>query len=191
MGSFSNSHLIEGIIEKRRAVIQFMYEDYFPYILAMVEKNSGTIQDAQDIFQDGLVALYLRCRDRELLLNCSLRSYFYAICKNLWLQRLERKYRMVFQPDLIIHEREERYRLQETLTSEKRLARYRLFWKHLKGLPEDCQKVLMMYMDRIPYKKVAEILGFVDENYAKMKKYHCKKALIRRIRRDPELPNCI
>ncbi|MBN1197861.1 MAG: hypothetical protein JXA23_00820, partial [Bacteroidales bacterium] len=109
MGSFSDKKLIEGIIKKRRGTIHFMYRDYFPLILALVEKNSGNFQDAEDIFQDALVALYLRCRNKELVLSCSLRSYFYSICQNLWLQRLERKYKVMYQPDLIVNEHAEKY----------------------------------------------------------------------------------
>jgi RNA polymerase sigma factor (sigma-70 family) len=191
MGPFSDTKLIDGIINKRRGAIQFIYKDYFPLILALIEKNSGTYQDAEDIFQDGLVALYLRCRAQELILDCSLRSYFYSICRNLWLQRLERKHRLVFQPDLLVNEREEKYRVKESVTSEMKLARYRIFWKHFYGLPEDCQKVIMMYFDKIPFKKIAKKLGYKNEDYAKVRKYHCRKLLTKRIKKDPEYPNCI
>lgn len=191
MGPFSDSTIIDGIIKKRRAVIHFMYKDYFPLILALVEKNSGTFQDAEDIFQDGLVAIYLRCRDRELLLNCTLRSYFYAVCRNLWLQRLERKYKVLYNSDLVLKECDETYNVKDNLVREQKLARHRIFWKHFRELPEDCQKVLMMYMDKVPFRQVASKLGFTDEHSAKMRKYLCKKLIRRRIIQDPEYPNCI
>lgn len=190
MGPFSDSTLIEGIINKRHAVIHFMYRDYFPLIVALIEKNSGTYQDAEDIFQDGLVALYLRCRDKELVLNCSLRSYFYSICRNIWLQRLEKKQRLIYQPDLLVHESEEKYQSKDVITREQKLVRYRVFWRHFNQLPPDCQKVLLMYFDKIPFRDVAEKLGFTDENYAKVRKYLCKKLLRKRILKDPEYPNC-
>ncbi|MFH1295726.1 MAG: sigma-70 family RNA polymerase sigma factor [Bacteroidota bacterium] len=191
MRPFSDAKIIDGIRKKQREVIHFMYKDYFPLILALVEKSSDTYQDAEDIFQDGLVALYLRCRDRELVLTCALRSYFYSICKNLWLQRLERKYRLVYKPDLLVNECEAKYEGKEGPTREQKLARHRVFWRHFNALPEDCQKVLLMYMDKVPCRKVAETLGFTDENYAKVRKYHCKKLLRKRIKRDPEYLICI
>jgi len=191
MGPFSDAKIIDGIRKKRREVIHFMYNDYFPLILALVEKSSGTYQDAEDIFQDGLVALYLRCRDRELVLSCALRSYFYSICKNLWLQRLERKYRLVYKPELLVNECEEKYGEKEGPTREQKLARHRVFWRHFKALPEDCQQVLLLYIDRVPFREVAERLGFTDENYAKVRKYMCKKLLRNRIKKDPEYEICI
>jgi RNA polymerase sigma factor (sigma-70 family) len=191
MGPFSDSKLIDGIIKKKRAVIFFMYKDYFPLILALIEKNSGTLQDAEDIFQDGMVALYIRCRERELVLNCTLRSYFYSICRNLWLQRLERKHRLVFQPDLLVNEHEEKYNVKDSLTREVKLTRHRVFWRHFKRLPEDCQNILLMHFDKVPFKEVAKKLGFSNENHVKVRKYLCKKLLIKRVKKDPEYPNCI
>ena len=191
MGPFSDAKIIDGIRKKRREVIHFMYRDYFPLILALIEKNSGTCQDAEDIFQDGLVALYLRCRDRELVLNCALRSYFYSICKNLWLQRLERKHRLVYYADLLVNDNEENYIGKEHLTREQKLARHRVFWRHFNELPDDCRKVLLMYIEKVPFREVAEKLGFTDENYAKVRKYLCKKLLQNRIKKDPEYPYCI
>jgi len=191
MTGYSDEKIIDGIISKNRLVINFMYRDYFPLIRSLIEKNSGTRQDAEDVFQDGLEALFIRCRERELVLNCALRSYFYAICRNIWLQRLERKYRLVYHPDLLVNDSEERYIGRESLTKEQKLARHKIFWKHFNQLPVDCRQILQMYIDRVPCKKVAEIFGFTDENYAKVRKYLCKQLLRKRIKRDPEFPNCI
>ncbi|MFH1160416.1 MAG: sigma-70 family RNA polymerase sigma factor [bacterium] len=191
MVRYSDAKIIEGIRKKKSGCLNFVYKDYFPLILAFVEKNSGTLQDAQDVFQDGLMALYLRCRDRELTLNCALRTYFYSVCRNLWLQRLERKYRILYWADLTVHEPEEGYEGKDGLTKEQKLARHRIFWKHFNQLPDDCQMILMMYMDKIPCKNVAETLGFTDENYAKVRKYLCKNLLRKRVKRDPEYQTCI
>jgi len=191
MVRYSDDKIIEGIRNKKRDCLKFVYKDFFPLILAFVEKNSGTLQDAQDVFQDGLVALYLRCRDRELTLNCALRTYFYSVCRNLWLQRLERKFRILYWADLSVNEPGEDYLGKDELTKEQKLARHRVFWKHFKRLPADCQKILMMYMDKVPCKEVAESLDFPDENYAKVRKYLCKNLLRKRVKHDPEYQSCI
>lgn len=191
MRPLSDEKIIEGIINKQPEVIHFMYKDYFPLILVMIEKHSGTLEDAQDVFQDGQMALFLRCRDKELILNCALRTYFYSICRHIWLQRLEKKQRMLYQPDLLVNENSEKYITRESITKEQKLERNRLFWKHFKELPDDCQNVLLMYFDKVPFRVVAEKLGFTDENYAKVRKYLCKKLLRKRIKQDPDFINCI
>jgi len=191
MRPLSDEKIIEGIINKRPEVIHFMYKDYFPLIQVMIEKHSGTLEDAQDVFQDGQMALFLRCRDRELILNCALRTYFYSICRNIWLQRLEKKQKILYQPDLLVNENSEKYIARDSITKEQKLERNRLFWKHFKELPDDCQNVLLMYFDKVPFRVVAEELGFTDENYAKVRKYLCKKLLRKRIKQDPDFINCI
>ena len=191
MKLYSDSKIIDGIRKSKRGVIVFMYKDYFPLIRAMIKKNSGTPQDAEDVFQDGLEALYLRCRDQELVLSCALRSYFYSICRNIWLQRLERKHRLAYYPDLMVNDSEEKYFGKDSLTKEQKLARDTLFWKYFNQLPENCQQILWMYIEKVPCKKVAEKLGFTDENYAKVRKYLCVKLLRKRIMKDPEYLTCI
>lgn len=187
---YSDEKILEGIRKKDRGVIHFVYSKYFASIRSLVDKNSGSIQDAEDLFQDGLVALYQRCRSRELNLNCSLKSYFYAICQNLWLQRLERKFRIVYYANMYINDHQEKYVGREGLTKENKLERHRLFYVHFERLPEDCKKILTMHMDKIPYKKVAEILGYTNDSYAKVRKYVCVNRLKNWIVNDPDFPNC-
>jgi len=89
----------------------------------------------------------------------------------------------------MVHDHEERYNAEHGSTKEEELARERIFYKHFSQLPEDCRKVLRMYMDKVPLKKIAEAVGFRDENYAKVRKYLCKKLLIKRIVKDPDYIN--
>ncbi len=191
MTLYSDSKIIDGIRESNHGVINFLYKDYRPLVRAFVRKNSGTIQDADDVFQDGLEALYLRCRDQELILTCALRSYFYSVCRNIWFQRLERKQRLTYYPDLMVNDSSEKYDGRDSLTKEQKLARHALFWKCFKTLPENCQQILLMYIDKVPCKKVAEKLGFTGENYAKVRKSMCVKLFQKRIMKDPEYLNCI
>ena len=191
MRHYSDSKIIDGIRKGKSGVIEFMYKDYFPLIRGMIMKNSGSTQDAEDIFHDGLEALYLRCRDQELVLSCALRSYFYSICQNIWFQRLARKHRLTYMPSLVVNDYEEKYAGRESLTKEQKLARDAMFWKYLKTLPENCQQVLMMYMDKVPCKKVTEILKFKNENYARVRKHLCIKLLRKRILRDPDYLNLL
>jgi len=181
---------MDGIIRNHRGVIHFLYKDYFPLIQDLIENHAGNLQDAEDIFQDGMVLLYLQIRDRKLVLRCALRTYFFAICQNLWRQRLERKYRLVYVGSSVMNECGEQYLGKDYIAQEQELARQRLFWKYFNQLPEDCRKILQMYIDRIPFREVTQSLRLTDENYAKVRKYLCKKLLINRIRKDPDFPNC-
>lgn len=65
-----------------------LYSSYYPTIQRFILKNNGTIEDAQDIFQDMILVLIKKLDKDNFELTASLKTYIYAICKNLWYKRL-------------------------------------------------------------------------------------------------------
>ena len=61
----------------------------------------------------------------------------------------------------------------------------RLYHLHFLTLPEECQKLLMYFINKTPLKAIARIMGFKDTRYAKQRKYLCKNMLRKRIMNDP------
>ncbi len=58
MNYFSDDAILNGLKEKRADSIRYLYREYFPLAKSIVEKNSGSYQDAEDVFQDGIIVLY-------------------------------------------------------------------------------------------------------------------------------------
>jgi len=184
---YSDETIINGLRQKETACIKVLYKEFFPIVRSIVERNSGNHQDAEDVFQDGLIVLYKRVNSPSFTLYCSLKTYFYAICKNIWLQRLERKYRLLYQADFEVHEDKGEYSVEAHQLKEQNLEKMRLYQHHFLTLPQDCQSLLTLFFRKIPLKEIAKILGLKDEVYAKTRKYLCKNMLRRRILNDP---NC-
>jgi len=183
----SDDTIIKGLREKESSSIKILYKEYFPLIRSIVQRNSGNFQDAEDVFQDGLIVLFRRVQVPSFTLQCSLKTYFYAVCKNIWLQRLERKYRLLYQADLEVHEDMEAYSADSNNLKEKNLEKMRLYQHHFLSLPQDCQSLLTLFFRKIPLKEISVILGLKDEAYTKTRKYLCKNMLRRKIFNDP---NC-
>jgi RNA polymerase sigma factor (sigma-70 family) len=163
-----------------------MYKTYFPLIQVYIQRNSGSFEDAEDVFQDGMMALFDRSRDNTFCLNAGLQTYFFAICRNIWLQRLERKGRLQYRGELMVLEKEVKYSRGSDEEKEDNLARQRLFYRHFSNIPKDCQKILKLFFQKVPVREIACEMGFKDENYTKVRKYLCKNMLRKRILRDPE-----
>jgi RNA polymerase sigma factor (sigma-70 family) len=140
----------------------------------------------EDLFQDTLVALYIKCSAEPFRLACSLKTYFVAISRNLWLQRLESKYRLLYQAEYEVNESRENYFTGASEQEEEEVELDRLFYKNLLLLPNDCRRLLQLYCLKIPYKEIARMMKYKDEVYVKTRKYSCKKLLRRRIMNDPE-----
>lgn len=181
----SDTSLIQGLRQKKSESIRTLYKEFFPVIRSIVERNSGNRQDSEDVFHDGLIVLYMRSQNKTFTLKSSLKTYFYAICRNLWLQRLERKYRLLYQADFEIHENSEEYATDDQYVREEQLEKMRLYHQHFFNLPLDCQALLKLFFRKVPLKEIAKVLGFKDENYAKTRKYMCKNMLRKKILNDP------
>jgi RNA polymerase sigma factor (sigma-70 family) len=149
-------------------------------------KNSGNEQDAEDLLQDAIVVLYKQCQVEPFLLQCSLKTYFIGICKNLWMQRLDYKFKLLYQADYSVHEPREKYYMEDQELQYEDLARQRLLYKHLMLLPIDCRHLLQLYLLKISYGEIAKLLKYKDEAYVKTRKYMCKNILRKKIMNDPE-----
>jgi RNA polymerase sigma factor (sigma-70 family) len=187
---FSDNAVLQGLKEKRTDCIRFMYKEFFPLVNALVKKNSGNYQDAEDVFQDGLVVLFSKSREGKISLTCSLKTYFYGICRNIWMQRLDRKWRLLYL-DNMANETEESYDSGFSDIDEIRLEKTRLYQLHFLNLPSDCQKILRLFLKKIPFREIAGTLGFRDDQAVKTRKYLCKNLLRKRILRDPKCKNLV
>lgn len=181
---FSDEALLKGLKNRRTECIRHLYNEFFPVTRSIVEKNSGNLEDAEDVFQDVLIILFEKVRSDSLSLHCSLKTYFYSICKNIWMQRLDRKWRLLYQDELV-QEPVEEYGQETSPVNEETLERKRLYHRHFNTLPMDCQEIIRMFIDQVPFKEVAAKMGFKSEAYAKTRKYLCKNMLRKKIMNDP------
>lgn len=173
---------VNGIIRRDRVVIALIYRDYFPLVRKLVMSNSGTTEDAEDVFQDALVIVYRKLTLEDLVLRCSFKTYFYAICKNLWLQRLQGRKKMLPEKgDLWEQDATPSFEEEELRQMEK----YNLLQKHLLDLSGDCRHILEMFYNKVPLAEIAQKLGLSSVDYAKYRKYQCKEILKRKIMNDP------
>ena len=100
------------------------------------------------------------------------------------MQRLDRKWRLLYQDELV-QEPSEEYDPLAFSVNEEKLEKTRLYQHHFISLPEDCQKIIKMFLDQIPFKEIAVKMGFKNEAYAKTRKYLCKNMLRKIILKDP------
>ena len=138
------------------------------YVLPSVKKyitaNSGTTDDAKDIFQDALVILYKKAQTENFTLSVPLKTYLQAIVKNLWLQELRRRNKMPFDPEPsdivdVAPEEEKDFNLAT--------AAFNL-------LGEKCRQLLILfYFKKKSFREIASALAFGDEKTAKNQKYRC------------------
>ncbi|MGE5423954.1 MAG: RNA polymerase sigma factor [Syntrophothermus sp.] len=185
---FSDAALLQGLKERKSDSLKQLYREFHPIAKSIVERNSGSRQDVEDVFQDSIIILYQKIAKNDVKINCSLKTFFYSICRNIWKQRLDRKWRLVYQDDMV-NEPAGEYEIDAFRAEEKKLEKLRILYTHLEALPVDCQTIITLFMGGMPLKEIARITGLKDDNYVKTRKYLCKNMLRKKIIRDPQFKN--
>ena len=182
----SEDALIEGIRQHDNSVLQYIYKKYFETIRNLIKKNNGNDEDAQDIFQEAIIIIYKKIKEEKLELSCSLSTYLYSVRRLLWLKQLEKK-RIRGET---FGNGEEIAEISSGIGSNfEKNDEYKLYQYHFNKLNKDCQKVLRLFLEKVPLREIAEIMGYKTEQYAKKRKFECKKKLVDSIKNDLTLRN--
>ncbi len=174
--------LIEGIRNQDKTVLKSLYADYFPTIKRLVIDNNGTEQDAKDVFQEGIIIIYRKIKEGTFELTSSFKSYIYSVCRFIWIKQLSKNKENAEQQNVYLE-----YEGISDISNDEyqKNEEYKLYQYHFKRLGKDCQKLLQLYLMKVPLKEIAEELGIDSMQYIKRKKYKCKEQLVRYIKSDP------
>jgi len=181
---YSDEAIVEGLRLRKDNIIRYVYREFYSMARHLIVNNSGNDQDAEDVFQDALVIVYKRIITDDLTLNSSFKTFFYSVCRNIWLQRLEKlknqNHEFVdFETITELHEP------PNDEINEIENKKQKLYQLHFLNLSEDCQKILQLFLKKISLREIASIMGYKSENTAKTRKFNCKEELKMRILNDP------
>ena len=118
-----------------------LYREYYPMICSYIKTNSGNDDDAADIFQDALIVLYDKVREPYFQLTCSIKTFIYSICRNLWLKKLARNKKQINLKETL-PTIELPPNIAEILETNEQAA---LVAKLLKEIGEDARQILIYY----------------------------------------------
>ena len=162
-----DNEIFERICKGDEKTLEYLYKKYYRMMTKMVISNSGTEQEAKDIYQDALVVFWQKAVSGKLVLTSKISTYIYSICQNLWRKELDRKRRLS-------HEEKDSIEY----TEHDKQERAKIINQCINHLGETCRRILMYYyFDGLSMQDIADQLGFANTNTAKTKKYKCKKKL--------------
>jgi len=175
--------LIDGIKNKDSKTLNFLYKKYFSLVRSFVLNNNGTTDDAKDVFQEAVIAIFRYSQNENFELKCSFETFLYSICRTIWLNNL-RNQRVHLNKineisEFIIFSSSTNEMIEESLE-------YKLYQKHFQRLSEECKKLLQLFFDKVSYAEIAKLLGYSSVGFVKKKKFNCKEFLMKSIKNDPE-----
>jgi len=168
----NESDLIIRIRSGENAACELVYQFCYPSIEALVTNNSGTIDDAKDIFQESLIVLLDNVKQPDFRLTASLKTYLYAIAKNLWFKRLRTVRNVSVVEENVLEGFCEptnlRIEIKEDESLEEKISRW------LNKITQHCRNLLSsIFINNEPMDKIMKRLGYKTKHSADNQKYKC------------------
>lgn len=179
-----DKEVVAGIVSGDRSsinnVFRYLYNAHYLAIVKFVVANKGTESDAADNFQQSLLVLFDQIKTGRFKGKSSIKTYLYAINRNLWLKELLKKNHenssLEQLPDMVA----DSGNFEEAINfSTKKLTLSYL----LEQLGDGCKQVLTdFYYRGLSIKEIADNFSLSNEDSAKNKKYRCMKKLMDLVR---------
>lgn len=146
----------------REAFFTALYKKAFPAVARHVARMDGTIDEAQDIFQDALVIYYEKLRSAPANIRVSEKAYLLGIAKHLWNHAYKTGSRNQPLNDADFEA------IADEQPASKRLMHY------LETAGQKCMELLKAYYyDYLPAGDVAALFGYSGVRSATVAKYKC------------------
>ncbi|MEI6949712.1 RNA polymerase sigma factor [Paraflavisolibacter sp. H34] len=161
---------IQALLNNDTILLKELYQRYSAKIRRMVVQNNGTENDAADIFQEALLAIYYKAQAKSFQLTCPLDAFLYVICRNKWISELQKRknHRILFTDT----EKYDQIGDDSQKVSEDCLAlqaRGDLVREKFALLGDKAKRLLLLSWSGKPLEEVARILG-VSYGYVRKKK---------------------
>ncbi len=173
---YTDAEIVEEIKNDNNKVWQYMKITVYPMILNLVIKNSGNKEDAEDIYQQAIITVIRNIRDKpDFKLTSKFSTYFFAICQNLNLKRINRK-TPDYEGDLSTIETNADDNIDDKISKLEAIKDLRFA---ISQLGEKCQKIIRLRdLEEMKFKEIGEKLG-MKENTANQLHRRCLCELIK------------
>lgn len=159
----------------RDKALRYIYKIHYMLAERHILKNSGTVEEAADIFQDAIIILYNQIRAKKFRNDASIKTYLYVIVKNRWIRELKKNPHQFSGIESI-----DNYVAPNGLEHAKTPEHSELLHQLLEELNDECRKVLVdYYYKNQSMQEIKEGFGLSSEQAAKNKKYRCLQYLIK------------
>lgn len=155
--------LIEDIRAGKGDAFKYIYRIHYNTVKSIVKRYSPNADDAKDVMQDTLIALYENIVNDKFKARSSLKTYLFSISRNICYKKYSTK-KSEMKISFIENEKEEdemENRINHIMSSIET------------HLSEECQKILTyFYFEKKSYAQISADMGYTAA-FAKNKKARC------------------
>jgi len=178
---FSDNEIIECLRNRQSYVVNYLSERYMPMIRLMVFQMGGTIEDARDIFQDGLIIMLEKIDNKDFVLTCKFKTYLYCVCEHLWKTVLDKRRAAV---NYFSRKEESEDEKDFTELIDHRMYE-EIFHNVFESLDPVSQSILNLYWQDLSPQEIADKLGYTY-GYVRKKKCLAQSELTEKVKKHPD-----
>ncbi len=185
---YSDAELIAAISagnDLNRA-IRFIYQQYSQATSSFILYHGGSEQDADDIFQETVVAFIDVVKKGKYRMESSIKTFLTSIARNYWFNEMKKRDRSGHRDKVFELGRDK----DEADVSEHiaEMEKKRQLRDLVDQLGESCRKVLVLfYYENMSMKEIVDHLPYENEQVVRNKKYKCLQALTGLIKDNPAI----
>jgi RNA polymerase sigma factor (sigma-70 family) len=178
MQTISDNTLLDKLKTEDNSSYELLYKFYFASVASYIRQNLGNNEDAEDIFQEAIIVLLQKVRQSDFVLTSSLKTYLYAISRNLWLKRLrDNKIKFVeindFNIEIELFEIE-LFEIEREKSNDEKVNSW------LTRITENCQRILKaIFFYQEPMSSLLQKMGWKNKHTAANQQYKCIQQLKR------------
>lgn len=177
----ADQRFINALLQNDALLVKEIYNRFAAKVKTYIIQNSGSEDDAADIFQESLIDIYQQAQYKGLQLTCPFEPFLLLVCKRKWLNELKKRGRQgVTKGTQDLSEiGEDVFAIAEQMQLQDDKAK--LFMQVFEKLGERCREIISKCLGNKPQEEVAEELG-VSYAYLRKKKSECTAELVKMIK---------
>ncbi|MBC7874128.1 MAG: sigma-70 family RNA polymerase sigma factor [Ferruginibacter sp.] len=190
--NFPDSELVGNLRSGQRMdeMVKAIYRSYFDSLRWYVMNNSGSRQDAEDVFQEVVVSFIELVQKDKFRGESTVKTFLFSLNRFTWLNELKKRGRALAREEK--YERgQDKMELDTSHFIAEREGKAEVV-KLVGKLGEDCRKILLLfYYENLSIKEILDTMHYENEQVVRNKKYKCLKQLEQMMHANPALKHTL
>lgn len=168
--------------------IKSLYKSAFYDVRYFILKNSGSADDARDIFQEAILIYLKNSQQAEFNLTSTEKNYVMGISRNIWYKHLRDKKTVTINDDDWVNRIEEKSEFENTELIEKDFL-MDMITNKLNEISKECKDIIFhAFYQKKSSVEIAHLTGY-SEQFIKVKKHRCLQGLKKLITNSEDFKN--
>lgn len=189
----TDREIFTGLRQNDRATVAYVYKTLAPALFKYVLSNSGTREDARDLFQETYIKVLKKIQDNKYSHQDKFEAYFFTVARNTWVDWLrDRKQRpMATDATLLLQRADEadEEALCRLMAHDQRIDALQRCWES--WADTDCRRILhAFHYEQVRTKDLAQAEE-TSQNTLLQRLFKCRTKLFRLVSQQLEKTTAI